>query len=365
MSEPSREVFQDPLTVTSVMGAQPDHRYAIDYFGADGTHLGAIAVEPDFQAAKEWTYLLGIRSGRLPAVTAAADGAVVPLWSEDRGAPYCRGIRVDSWVENGGEAVSCEFPMSYFNALAKKGAWQWIEKGELQPGERYVWLLCAYAIGAERPADDSLIDLTISASVFEVEVLTDPIPLELSRLESFHLRATAVGETNPIDVPVFIAQSVIDQACELATAAGEKETGGVLVGRLHRDASTAEIFVEIVTQIPAKYAEASASSFSFTPETWGAADAAIALRGRHELILGWWHSHPRFCNPKCPEEQRRACLFAEPFFSSDDIHLHRVCFPQAYQIALLISDLPDRGSTPAIFGWRTGMVTERGYSAVP
>ena len=241
-----------------------------------------------------------------------------------------------------------------------------MDKGELEPGEPYVYHVCAYPIASESAEKKSVRNSRPESSAFSVDVVPDPIPLVESQLESFRDRAMPadVECTDEGDVPVFFARSVIDEACALATEAGERETGGVLVGGLHRDPSKPEIFIEVVAQIPAKYAEATGTSFSFSPETWAAADAAIALRGRSELILGWWHSHPRFCNPECPDERRRACLLSKAFFSADDIHLHRVCFPQPYQVALLISDLPDTGSTPTVFGWRTGMVSARGYYAV-
>ena len=58
-------------------------------------------------------------------------------------------------------------------------------------------------------------------------------------------------------------------------------------------------------------------------------------------------------------------MFANPFFSSDDKHLHRTVFPLGHQIGLLISDLPERGHVPALYGWRHGVVRERGYHELP
>jgi proteasome lid subunit RPN8/RPN11 len=367
-------------TTAAISCAEGSHRYAIDYFKQDGSHLGPISIEPDFQAAKDWAYFTGMRSGRLPPVTAAAEGSVSPLWCKERGEPYCRGVRVVTTAVGGErvasvegiagteEPVSCEFPKTYFKQLAECGSWEWVEKGELEPAEPYTYYVCAYPIAAEFSEANVAGNGAIESGAFHVDSLPDLIPVTESDLESLRGRATAVSAQSEgdsaNDMPVFITQAVIDEACSLATRAGKSETGGVLVGQLHRDSSKPEIFIEVVAQIPAQFAEASGTSFSFTPETWAAADAAIELRGRDELIVGWWHSHPRFCNPECPDERRRACLLASPFFSADDIHLHRVCFSQPYQVALLISDLPDTGATPAVFGWRTGMVSTRGYYAV-
>jgi hypothetical protein len=345
------------------------YRYAIEYFKRDGTYLGPILIQPDFQPAKDWAYFMGMRIG-LPLVTTAAEGSVSPLWCEERGEPYLRGVRVETTavgleaVGGFGEPVSCEIPKSYFKSLAERGSEEWVDKGKLGAGERYTYRVCAYPIATDSSQADTQRDGTDELIVFQVEAVSDPIPLMESQLETFLVRATPEGEQFEADVPVFIAQAVIDEACALAAQAGDKETGGVLVGQLHRDSSIPEIFIEVVAQIPAKYAEATGTSFSFTHETWAAADAAIELRGRDEIILGWHHTHPMFCNPECPEERRKLCMFGRPFFSAEDIHLHRVCFPYPYQIALLISDLPDAGLTPALFGWRSGVVSARGYHAV-
>jgi hypothetical protein len=361
----SRSIRETGADAVRTTRAENSFRYAIDYYKVDGEHLGPISIEPDFQSAREWAYFEGMRSGQLPAMTSAATGRVSPTWCEEREAPYCSGVRIDTTTIACDESVSCEIPKAYFKPLAEHGSAEWVKKGELEPGEPYTYHVCAYPISVDSRETNTREHGSVDSSGFQVEALTDPIPLMESAIESFRSRATAVGKEwagdSRLDVPLFFSQAVIDEACALATEAGKNETGGVLVGRLHRDPSEPEIFVEVVAQIPAQYAEATGTSFSFSPETWAAADAAIALRNQSELIIGWWHSHPRFCNPECPEERRRACLLAKPFFSSDDIHLHSVCFPQPFQVSLLISDLPDTGATPAVFGWRAGMVSARGY----
>ena len=357
----SREERPSENTAPPLSHADGSHRYAIDYMRQDGTPLGAVPIIPDFQTARDWTYFMGVRRGQLPGVSAEANGVVSPLWCDERGEPYCRGFRVETTNADGSQTVRCDFPKTYFKSLAEKGSWEWVAKGELDVGERYAYQVCAYPVASRIPETSALEAQTEQPGGFEIEVVPERIPLVKSRLDAFTERATAEGPQTDGDMPVFFAQSVVDEACALAREAGENETGGILVGQIHQDPSKPEVFIEVVAQLPAQYAEATTSSFSFTHETWSAADVAIALRGRGELILGWWHSHPRFCNPECPESRWKNCLLASPFFSGDDIHLHRVCFPQPYQVALLISDLPASGPTPALFGWRAGTVSTRGY----
>lgn len=357
----SREERLSENTAPALLHADGSHRYAIDYTRQDGTHLGAVPIIPDFQTARDWTSFMGVRRGQLPAFTATAKGVVSPLWCDERGEPYCRGFRVETTNADGSETIRCDFPKSYFKSLAEHGSRAWVGKGELDVGELYAYQVCAYPVASDVPETNALDAQTDQPAGFEIEAVPERIPLVTSRLDGFMERVTAKGPLTDGDMPVFLAQSVIDEACALTREAGKNETGGILVGKIHEDPSKPEVFIEVVAQIPAKHAEATSSSFSFSHETWSAADAAIELRGRGELTLGWWHSHPRFCNPECTEARWKDCLLASPFFSADDIHLHRICFPQPYQVALLISDLPASGPTPAFFGWKAGTISTRGY----
>ena len=320
------------------------YRFALEHFTRDGRRLGQSLVTPDFGPAREAAYFAAVRRGA-PLVTAPAGDAVAPVWSDELGPPHLSGIRV----------LESEFATEYFLELAQAKAVEYVASGELARGEAYRYRVCAYPAEPE-PSAGPLPD-------FGVEALAEPIALGERSLDELLAHAEPVGEADALDAPVFIAAEVVAEICELAQKAGELETGGVLVGRLHRDPLAPDVFAEVVAQIPARHAEARGTSFSFTPETWAAADAALALRGGHELMLGWWHSHPYFCRA-CPEERRRSCSFARPFFSAEDVHLHRTCFPQAWQLALLVSDLPETGPTPALFGWRMGKVTQRGFGLV-
>ncbi len=323
------------------------YRFALEHFASDGRRLGQTLVAPDFQPARECATFSAVRRGTLPLVTAAADAAVAPVWSAELGPPHCSGFRV----------LETDFTSAYFLDLAQRQAAEYVEKGELERGDRYSYRLCAYP--AEGP--DAVPGASPSGELeFGVEPIAEPIALGECALDGFLARSEPIGESDALDAPVFVASEVIEQIRALAQRAGELETGGALVGLLHRDSQRPEVFVEITAQIPARHAEARGASFAFTPETWSAADAALALRGGREICVGWWHSHPMFCRA-CPEERWAACAFAQPFFSAEDQHLHRTCFPQAWQQALLVSDLPEKGLTPALFGWRQGRVVRRGY----
>ena len=107
------------------------------------------------------------------------------------------------------------------------------------------------------------------------------------------------------------------------------------------------------------------ASLAFTPETWTQVQGAIDLRRRDEIMLGWWHSHPikAWC-AKCPAEKRKKCPLLVDYFSAQDRLLHRTVFPAAYSIALVVKELADDKQTISMFGWRQGMVAQRGFQVL-
>ncbi len=323
----------------------PTYRFAVEHFSREGRTLGQALVTPDFQPARECARFEAARRGILPLVTEAAAGEIVPIWCDELGPPHCTGIRV----------LETDFSADYFLEAAQQKAGEYREKGEVRAGDPLWFRVCAYPAAAEEPPPQHP-----AAVGFGVESLAEPIALGERSLAKMVASSEEVGDPDPHDAPVFVAAQVLREVQALSEQAGDVETGGVLVGRLDRDSEGSEIFAEVVAQIPARYAEACAASFAFTPDTWAAAHAALALRGRSELVLGWWHSHPHFCR-SCPEEKRESCRFARPFFSADDVHLHRTCFPQAWQLALLVSELRGGERVPALFGWRMGRVVARSF----
>lgn len=331
------------------------YRFAFEFHGAAGRRLGSVPAEPDFEPVEQWVRFLAMRRGQIPPLQGAGSLHVSPLWDEDLGAPVCRALHASFERSDASAPIETEIPVDSFAELAGSKASVLVERGDLAEGESYQYRLCAHPIIAT-PALDEVAGM-------RVESVVHPLPLVDTPLSSFSQRASERAPHDDLDPLLFSASWVIDETLGLAAEARGLETGGVLVGRLHRDTEVPDIFVEITAQIPARHAEASESSFAFTPETWAAAHAALELRGNGELIVGWWHSHPKFCR-LCPEARWRHCVYARPFFSADDVHLHRTCFPLAYQVALLISDLPEEGPTPEVYGWRAGRVVARGYHVV-
>ena len=106
------------------------------------------------------------------------------------------------------------------------------------------------------------------------------------------------------DLPVFVAEALVEQALARVRQAGAMETAGILLGRLHRDPGGI-IFLELTAQLPASGTEAREMKVTFTPDTWAAARDALRLRQSDEAVMGWWHSHPYWC---------KACSCAQQAF---------------------------------------------------
>ncbi len=329
-----------------------EYRYVIEMHCEDGRRLGQVAVSPDWQPAIESAAFQAMRRGLLPAIGSTPPGRIEPIWHEKLKPPYVSGFRV-AVRDVAGDDGACELPTAYLRDAARAASSDFVQKGELKSGELFTYLVCAFPAAAasnDGPA----------APGFAIEEVVEPLPLVDTPLQSFLANAVTCGDTLAEDVPVFVPQRVLDEAVAMARAAGDSETGGILVGKLHRDRDTPEIFVEVTALIAAPHTLANATQVTFTAETWAAVDAALALRRRNELKLGWFHSHPDWCR-KCPEENRERCQLSRPFLSADDVHLHGVCFGRAYHVALLISDNIRTGHTWSLFGWRRGTVAARAF----
>lgn len=321
------------------------YRYTLEIRAADGRDLGDFPVEPDWLPAIEGTAFEGVRRGHFETLEAAPPGAVTPSWHASLGEPYVERFRVRV-----GDELATELGTSYLAADARRVSAALVAGGQLAAGETFTYAVCAFA-GPDAGGDDDDLD---------VEPLSAAPAFVDSSLREWIAAAVVHGELHPDDLPVFVPRHVLDEAVARAREAGDVETGGVLLGRLHRDRRAPEVFVEITAQIPAASVCAAATRLTFTPETWAAADAARALRRRGEASLAWWHLHPWFCT-RCPEQRRRLCVFARSVFSHDDVHLHRVCFGRPYQVALLLSDHGGDALEVALYGWRRGVVEERGF----
>jgi hypothetical protein len=249
--------------------------------------------------------------------------------------------------------------VSYFRRVAAKAAALFVERGKL--GRNTVFRYVVIAMAKHNVAEPD------PSNGLQVEEQATPLRLLESSLVEWQQRASPMGVIDPDDFPAFVSQSLLDQVAAQTVAERGCETGGILIGNLHRDSTVPEIFAEVTAQIPAEHTRGDAVKLTFTAETWAAVDAAVKLRGRAERMLGYWHSHPVriWCaSRECTLEKQKNCKLAKDFFSADDEALLRAVFPRGHSLALVANDTAFQDLTFSCFGWREGSVQPRGYYLV-
>lgn len=329
-------------------------RFSLSIYREDGSAVGQAPITVDFEPAREWARFACMRRNELSPDEICAPTEVVPLWHPGAGEPYLRGFRIAISPAKG-ESIGTDFTTHYFRKLARAASAAFVEKGSLASGETFRYLATAFR-DRTAPSD---------APRFVTEETPPDWELRSSGLGGFRERSTPTGPFDPRDVPVFLPRRVLDEATELTRGSGGSETGGILLGHLHRDPDVPEVFVEVTAQVPAEHARADSRSLEFTPRTWTAIRSVMDRRGRAELMVGWWHSHPvrHWCR-NCPPGRQRRCHLAKDFLSDHDRHLHRTVFPRAYSVALVMNDVSFSDVTHSLFGWKEGRLETRGYELV-
>jgi proteasome lid subunit RPN8/RPN11 len=255
---------------------------------------------------------------------------------------------------NGSDEFSWDFTDAYFQRLAQDASAYFVETGKVAAGDSVNFLVAAF------PRQD--LAASEGKPRFVAEELEPPLLLSEQCLNEVTCSATPVGIVDAGLMPVLIPRRVLREAATLSRGAGAKETGGVLIGRLHRDPQLPAIFARVTAQLPARHVEATVGSLTFTSETWTEVRAALELRKKDELMLGWWHSHParELCR-KCPVERQKNCLLAKDFYSAHDHALHRTVFPKAFSVGLVVNDVSYSDPTFSLFGWNQGILEPRGF----
>ena len=325
------------------------YHYALAFRRADGSSAGQVPITVDWEPACESTRFEAFRRRGLEPQS-SAEPRVDPIWHETMGEPYVGGVRMSVDV-SGEEAAASEFTLAYFGDLVHPAVQQLVDQKRAQSGETLTYHVVAFP----RPRQAEVFP------VFASEEVVSPPPCRRTALEMYVRAAVTMGEAAQDDFFVFLHPTVIRDTTSLAGLAGPIETGGILVGHLHRDIGHGGLFVEVIAQIPAR-GKGSSTKLTFTAQTWTEVRAALDLRRQDELMLGWWHSHPvkEWCK-SCPVERQEVCTLRRGFLSAEDRLLHRTVFPRAYSVALVLSDVVDLGITYRAFGWRQGILQPRGF----
>ena len=330
-----------------------DYRYVLELFRTNGEAVGQVTLTPDWEPAIECARFAGLRAFGTWATQPGAERQVEPLWHDEIGEPYVRAFRVHfeathapAWYE--------DFPATmYFGESARTATAELVESGTLTKGDRVVYRVAAFAHPTPEPG--------LRPSAFDSVDTTPALAVRPTSISALLATAVQCADRVTHDTEVLLPQWAVDEASTLTRGAGARETGGILIGHLHRDPVTREFLLEVTAQIPARHTTGDAVKLTFTSDTWTDVRNTIALRRRDEMMLGWWHSHPaiEWCKD-CSLESQRVCHLASGFLSAEDKALHRAMFPRAFSIALVMTHTV-AGVGATLFGWRSGLLEKRGF----
>ncbi len=144
-----------------------------------------------------------------------------------------------------------------------------------------------------------------------------------------------VGQIENDDVKVYIKQNVYKQLEKYASEDTTKEVGTIIIGEYSEELEKTHVIIS--DYIEAKYTEASASTLTFTHETWNYVYKEHDKKYPNKKIVGWQHTHPNY----------------GIFLSNYDMFIQENFFNLPFQVAYVIDPIQNiRG----FFQWKNGKV---------
>ena len=130
-----------------------------------------------------------------------------------------------------------------------------------------------------------------------------------------------IGEIEPDDVKVYIKQDVYKDLEKYALEDTTHERGTIILGDYYQNLG--KMHVVISNYIEARYTDASASTLTFTHETWDYVHKEHDAKYPDKKIVGWQHTHPSY----------------GIFLSNYDLFIHENFFNLPFQVAYVIDPI--------------------------
>lgn len=170
---------------------------------------------------------------------------------------------------------------------------------------------------------------------FEIELLDDMQPDGAdAQLPTNFL---SFGDVEEDDVRVYIHQSVYEELESYSARELHKEQGSILLGTACEDQG--KTHVVITHWIEAKYTDASASTLTFTHETWDYIHKERSKVAPDKKVVGWQHTHPNY----------------GIFLSNYDLFIQENFFNLPFQIAYVVDPVQYKRG---FFQWKNGKVAK-------
>ena len=170
-----------------------------------------------------------------------------------------------------------------------------------------------------------------------IEILETESVVTESSVVALPMNFVSVGTVEHDSVQVYIKQDVYKRIEKFAKEEMSKEVGSILIGDYvdEKDRKT----VIISNYIEAKYTDASASTLTFTHETWDYVYKEKDKKYPDKKIVGWQHTHPGY----------------GIFLSNYDIFIQENFFNLPWQIAYVVDPIAD---TRGFFEWKNDKVAK-------
>lgn len=170
-----------------------------------------------------------------------------------------------------------------------------------------------------------------------IEILETESVVPESSVVALPMNFVSVGTVEHDSVQVYIKQDVYKRIEKFAKEEMSKEVGSILIGDYvdEKDRKT----VIISNYIEAKYTDASASTLTFTHETWDYVYKEKDKKYPDKKIVGWQHTHPGY----------------GIFLSNYDIFIQENFFNLPWQIAYVVDPIAD---TRGFFEWKNDKIAK-------
>jgi len=154
---------------------------------------------------------------------------------------------------------------------------------------------------------------------------------------SLPVNFVAVGEVERESVQVYIKQDVYKRIEKFAKEEMSKEVGSILIGDFVEGKNRKTVVIS--DYIEAKYTDASASTLTFTHETWNYVYKEKDKNYPDKKIVGWQHTHPGY----------------GIFLSNYDIFIQENFFNLPWQVAYVVDPI---ANTRGFFEWKEKKVAK-------
>ncbi|NLN49881.1 MAG: metal-dependent protease of the PAD1/JAB1 superfamily, partial [Clostridiales bacterium] len=170
-----------------------------------------------------------------------------------------------------------------------------------------------------------------------MEIIESEKETNKANIVELPLNFIEVGNIDRDSVHVYIKQDVYKRIEKLAKEDISKEVGSILLGDYTDDSNRKTVIIS--SYIEAKYTDASASTLTFTHDTWDYVYSEKEKKDKDLKIIGWQHTHPGY----------------GIFLSNYDIFIQENFFNLPWQIAYVVDPIAnERG----FFEWNYKKVSK-------